>query len=66
MRNTPKEMLAAAKQIRKAVKWLRTKTVINRLIHRGVAPDKIERTIHDAEVAADAITDKARLWTAPH
>jgi hypothetical protein len=60
MRNTPKDMLADAKQIRKAARSLRTKTVIDSLIHRGIAPDRIERTIHDAEVAADAITNKAR------
>jgi hypothetical protein len=53
-------MLADARQIRKAIKSLRTKNVIDSLIRRGIAPDRIERTIRDAEVAADVITTKAR------
>lgn len=53
-------MLADARQIRKAAKSLRRKTVMDRLIQRGIAPDRIDRTISDAEVAADAIADKAR------
>ena len=52
-------MLADAKQIRKAVKSLRRKNVIDSLIRRGIAPDRIEQTIRDAEVAADVIADKA-------
>ena len=60
MTNSPKDMLADARQIKKAVKSLRQKTVIDSLIQRGIAPDRIERTIRDAEVAADAIADKAR------
>jgi hypothetical protein len=53
-------MLAEARKIRKAVKSLRRKTVMDSLIQRGIAPDRIERTIRDAEVAAEAIADKAR------
>ena len=53
-------MLAAAKQIRKAVKSLRSKSVIDDLIRRGIAPDRIERTLKDAEVAADVITNRAK------
>lgn len=60
MANTPKDMLADARQIRKAVKSLRRKTVIDSLIRRGIAADRIERTIRDAEAAAEAIADKAR------
>ena len=59
MKNSPKDMLADAKQIRKAVKSLRAKSVIDDLIRRGIAPDRIERTINDAEVAADLVTNKA-------
>jgi hypothetical protein len=60
MTNIPKEMLADARKIRKAVKSLRRKNVIDSLIRRGIAPDRIERTIRDAEVAADVIANKAR------
>ena len=60
MTNIPKDMLADAREIRKAVKSLRRKNVIDSLIRRGIAPDRIERTIRDAEVAADVITTKAR------
>ena len=60
MTNIPKDMLADARQIRKAVKSLRRKNVIDSLIRRGIAPDRIERTISDAEAAADQITTKAR------
>ena len=60
MTNIPKDMLADARQIKKAVKSLRRKTVIDSLIRRGIAPDRIERTIRDAEAAADEIADKAR------
>ena len=59
MTNIPNDMLADAKQIRKAVKSLRRKNVIDSLIRRGIAPDRIEQTIRDAEVAADVIADKA-------
>ena len=60
MTNIPKEMLADAKEIRKAAKSLRRKNVIDGLVRRGIAPDRIERTIRDAEVAADVIATKAR------
>ena len=30
------------------------------LIRRGIAPDRIEQTIKDAEVAANVITTKAK------
>jgi hypothetical protein len=53
-------MLADARQIRKAIKSLRRKNVIDSLIGRGIAPDRIERTIRDAEVAADVIATKAK------
>ena len=53
-------MLADAKQIRKAVKSLRSKIVIDDLIRRGIAPDRIERTIKDVEVAADVMTNRAK------
>jgi hypothetical protein len=56
----PKEMLADVKQIRKAVKTLRTKSVIDDLIRRGITPARIERTIKDVEVAADVMTNKAK------
>ncbi len=60
MTNIPKDMLADAREIKRAVKSLRRKTVIDSLIRRGIAPDRIERTIRDAEVAADAIATQAR------
>jgi hypothetical protein len=53
-------MLADAKQIRKAVKSLRTKSVMDNLIRRGIAPDRIDRTIKDVEVAADVMTNRAK------
>jgi len=56
----PDEMLADAREIKKAVKSLRTKDAIDNLIRRGVAPDTIERVIKDVEVAADVITNKAK------
>jgi hypothetical protein len=56
----PEDMLAEARQIRKAAKSLRRKTVIDALILRGIAPDRIEQTIREAEVAANAIADKAK------
>jgi hypothetical protein len=55
----PKEMLADVKQIRKAVKTLRRQKIIDNLIRRGVAPDAIERTIKDVEVAAEVMTNTA-------
>jgi hypothetical protein len=60
MKDIPKDMLVEAGQIRKAVKSLRRKNVIDKLIRRGIAPDRIERTIRDAEVAADVIAENAR------
>jgi hypothetical protein len=56
----PKEMLADVKQIRKAVKTLRTKKVTDNLIRRGVDPDAIDRVIQDVEVAAEVMTDRAK------
>ena len=56
----PKETLAVVKQIRKAVKTLRTKKVVDNLNQRGVAPDAIERVIKDVEVAADVMTERAK------
>ena len=47
MKDSPKDMFTDAKQIRKAVNSLRTKSVIDDLIRRGIAPDRIERTIKD-------------------
>ena len=60
MTNIPKEMLADAREIKKAIKSLRKKTVIDSLIRRGIAPDRIEQTLRDAEVAAEVITTEAR------
>jgi hypothetical protein len=60
MTNIPKDMLADARQIRKAVKSLRKKNVIDSLIRRGIALDRIERTIRDAEAAADVLATKAK------
>jgi hypothetical protein len=60
MTNIPKDMLADARQIRKAAKSLRRKNVIDSLIRRGIAPDRIEQTIKNAEVAAEMIATKAR------
>ena len=56
----PKETLAVVKQIRKAVKTLRTKKVVDNLNQRGVAPDAIERVIKDVEVAAEVMTNSAK------
>lgn len=58
--NIPRDMLADAKEIKRAVKSLRKKTVIESLIRRGISPDRIDQTIRDAEVAADVMTSKAR------
>ena len=55
MTNIPKDMLADVRQIRKAAKSLRRKNIIDSLIRRGIAPDRIEQTIKDAEVAAEMI-----------
>ena len=60
MKTIPEEMLADAKEIRKAIKSLRAKSTIENLVRRGVAPERIERTIKDAEAAAEAITDQAK------
>ena len=60
MKNSPREMLAEAKEIRRAVKSLRKRNVIDGLIRRGISPDRIDRTIRDAEVAAEVITNQAR------
>ena len=60
MTNIPQDMLADAREIRRAVKSLRRKNVIDSLIRRGLAPDRIEQTIRDAEAAADVIATKAR------
>ena len=60
MTNIPNDMLAHARQIRKAARSLRRKNVIDSLIRRGIAPDRIERTIKNAEVAAEMIAAKAR------
>ena len=60
MTNIPKDMLADAREIRKAVKSLRRKNVIDSLIRRGIAPDRIEQTIKNAEVAAEKIATQAR------
>ena len=60
MTNIPKDMLTEARQIWKAIKSLRRNHVIDNLIRRGVAPDRIEQTIRDAEVAAKVITTKAK------
>ena len=60
MTNIPNDMLADARQIRKAVNSLRRKNVIDSLIRRGIAPDRIERTLRDAEAAAEMIAAEAR------
>lgn len=56
----PEEILAEAKRIKKVAKSPRRKTVIDGLIGRGVAPERIEQTIRDAEAAAEAIAQKAK------
>src|SRR5262245_1813860 len=60
MKTIPEEMLADAKEIKKAIKSLRAKSTIESLVRRGIAPERIERTIRDAEAAAAAITDQAK------
>src|ERR671919_1566880 len=60
MTDIPKDMLADVKQIRKAARSLRRKNIIDSLIRRGIAPDRIERTIKNAEVVAEMIATKAR------
>ena len=60
MTNIPKDMLADARQIRKAARSLRRKNIIDGLIRHGIAPDRIEQTIKNAEVAAEMIATKAR------
>jgi predicted transcriptional regulator len=51
--------------IRKAARSLRRKNIIDSLIRRGIAPDRIEQTIKNAEVAAEKIATKARSYRAP-
>jgi hypothetical protein len=60
MTNIPKDMLADVRQIRKAARSLRRKNIIDSLIRRGIAPDRIEQTIKNAELAAEKIATKAR------
>lgn len=60
MTSLPKDLLADASEIRKAVKSLRKKPVIEGLIRRGIAPERIEEIIRDAEVAADMMATKAK------
>ena len=60
MTNILKDMLADVRQIRKAARSLRRKNIIDSLIRRGIAPDRIEQTIKNAEVAAEKIAAKAR------
>jgi len=63
MTNIPKDMLADVREIRKAARSLRRKNVIDSLIRRGIAPDRIEQTIKNAEVAAEKIATQARSRT---
>jgi len=60
MKTIPQEMLADVREIRKAIKSLRSKDAIENLLRRGIARDRIERTITDAEAAAEAIADRAK------
>jgi hypothetical protein len=60
MTNIPKDMLADVRQIRKAAWSLRRKNIIDSLIRRGIAPERIEQTIKNAEVAAEKIAIKAK------
>lgn len=60
MTSLPKDLLADASEIRKAAKSLRQKPVIEGLIRRGIAPERIEAIIRDAEVAADMMATKAK------
>ena len=59
MTNLPEDMLADASEIKKAIKSLRRKHVIESLIRRGIAPERIEGIIRDAEAAAELIAAKA-------
>ena len=59
MSNLPKDMLADASHIMKAIKSLRRKDVMDGLIDRGIAPERIEQTIRDAELAAKIIASRA-------
>lgn len=59
MTSLPKDLLADASEIRKAVKTLRKKPVIERLIRRGMAPERIETIIRDAEAAAEIMASNA-------
>ncbi len=53
-------MLADAQQIKKAAKLLRRKNAVDKLVGRGLARDRIEQAIKDAEAAAEFITNEAR------
>ena len=60
-KKTPaQEMLAVVKQIRKRLKPCGQRALWDDLIRRGIAPDRIERTIKDVEVAADVMTNRAK------
>jgi len=59
MPNLPEDMLAEASAIRNAIKSLRTTQVIEKLIRRGIARERIEAIIKNAEVAAETIAAKA-------
>ena len=59
MTNSPEDMLADASEINKAIKSLRRKHVIEKLIRRGIAPERIKGIIRDAEMAAEMIARKA-------
>jgi hypothetical protein len=52
-------MLADASEIKNAIKSLRRTPVIESLIRRGIAPERIEAIIRNAEVAAETIAAKA-------
>jgi collagenase-like PrtC family protease len=55
----PEDMLADASEIKMAIKSLRKKHHIESLIRRGIAPERIEGIIRDAEAAAEMIAAKA-------
>jgi hypothetical protein len=55
----PEDMLADASEIKKAIKSLRKKHHIEGLIRCGIAPERIEGIISDAEAAAELIAAKA-------
>lgn len=60
MTNIPLDMLAEARQIRQAIKSLRREAVIASLIRRGIAPDRIEQIIKEAEAAAGQMAARAK------